>query len=136
MFAGEYIKEWLGSLSVIINNLLKPINISVEFTADKDFMRVYDNEQILKYDSLSTGQRTFLNCIFKLAILLEQNKVGIIILDDGLNNLDLINFKNLIEISKTLPFQLIAVYQGINDSISETKFIKITRYKGESKIES
>jgi hypothetical protein len=88
-FAGEYIKEWLGSLSIILNNLLNKLNIRVEFTADKDFIKVYDNEQILKYDQLSTGQRCFLNVIFKLAILLQQNKTGVILLDDGLNNLDL-----------------------------------------------
>jgi len=133
-FAGEYIKEWLGSLSIILNNLLNKLNIRVEFTADKDFIKVYDNEQILKYDQLSTGQRCFLNVIFKLAILLQQNKTGVILLDDGLNNLDLINFKNLIDIAKTLPFQLIAVYQN-SEEIEDTKYFKVIRERGESKID-
>jgi len=111
-FAGEYIKEWLSNLSIIINNLLQSINLSVEFTADKEFMYVKDNEQILKYDQLSTGQKCFLSVIFKLAILMQQNKTGIIIMDDGLNNLDNINLINLINICQTLPFQIIAVYQS------------------------
>jgi hypothetical protein len=132
-FAGEYIKEWLGSLSIILNNLLNKLNIRVEFTADKDFIKVYDNEQILKYDQLSTGQRCFLGTIFKLAILLQQNKSGIILLDDGLNNLDQINFRNLVEILKTLPFQAICVYQN-SDEIEDTKHFIVIRQNGESNV--
>jgi hypothetical protein len=133
-FAGEYIKEWLSSLSVIINNLLRPINLSVEFSADKDFLKVKDNEQILKYDQLSTGQRCFLSTIFKLAILMQQNKTGIVLMDDGLNNLDEINLKNLITICQTLPFQIIAVYQS-KVEIEGIKQIKVIREKKESKIQ-
>lgn len=133
-FAGEYIREWLSSLSIILNNLLNKLNIRVEFTGDKDFIRVFDNEQILKYDQLSTGQKCFLGTVFKLTILLQQNKTGVILLDDGLNNLDLINFKNLIDIAKTLPFQLIAVYQN-NEEIEDTKHFKIIREKGVSKVD-
>ena len=134
-FAGEYIKEWLNSLSVILNNLLNPLNIKVEFSADKDFIKVYDNEQVLKFDQLSTGQKTFLSTVFKLSILMQQNKTGIILLDDGLNNLDQINFKNLIEITKTLPFQLIAVYQNYNQEIEDVKQIIVTRKNGVSTID-
>jgi len=132
-FAGEYIKEWLSSLSVIINNLLRPINLSVEFSADKDFLKVKDNEQILKYDQLSTGQKCFLSVIFKLAILMQQNKTGIILMDDGLNNLDSINLKNLITICQTLPFQIIAVYQS-RVEIEGIKQFTIVREKGESNV--
>jgi DNA repair exonuclease SbcCD ATPase subunit len=131
-FAGVYIKEWLSSLSVIINNLLRSINISVEFTAEKDFLKVYDNEQLLKYDQLSTGQRCFLGVIFKLAILLQQNKSGLIVLDDGLNNVDSVNFKRLIDILKALPFQAIAIYQNYDLSIEDVKHFIVTREKGES----
>jgi DNA repair exonuclease SbcCD ATPase subunit len=133
-FSGIYIKEWLSSLSVIINNLLRAINISVEFTADKDFLKVYDNEQLLKYDQLSTGQRCFLGVIFKLAILLQQNKSGLIVLDDGLNNIDSVNFKRLIDILKTLPFQTVAVYQNYDLSIEDVKHFIVTREKGESSV--
>jgi hypothetical protein len=133
-FAGEYIKEWLSSLSVIINNLLRPINISVEFTADKDFLKVKDNDQTLKYDQLSAGQRCFLSVIFKLAILMQQNKTGIILMDDGLGSIDLINFKNLIEICKTLPFQIIAVYQNYINEIEDIKHFIVIREKGVSNV--
>jgi len=132
-FAGEYIKEWLSSLQIIINNLLQSINISVEFTSDKDFLKVYDNEQILKYDQLSTGQKCFLSVIFKLAILMQQNKTGIIIMDDGLNNLDNINLINLINICQTLPFQIIAVYQS-KIEIEDIKQFTVIREKGTSDV--
>jgi hypothetical protein len=133
-FAGEYIKEWLSNLSIIINNLLQPINLSVEFTADKDFMLISDNNQILKYDSLSTGQKCFLSVIFKLAILMQQDKTGLIIMDDGLNNLDAINLTNLINICNTLPFQIIAVYQS-RIEIEGVKQFLVTRQNGESKVD-
>jgi len=133
-FAGEYIREWLSSLSVIINNLLNPVNISVEFTADKDFLKVKDNSQTLKYDQLSTGQRCFLSVIFKLAILMQQNKTGIILMDDGLGSIDQINFKNLIEICKALPFQIIAVYQNYNQEIEDVKQFMVIRENGVSNV--
>jgi len=134
-FAGEYIKEWLSNLSIIINNLLNPINISVEFTADKDFLKVYDNGQILKYDQLSTGQKCFLSVIFKLAILMQQNKTGLILMDDGLGSIDQINLTNLLSICKTLPFQIIAVYQNYINNIDDIKQIMIVRQNGESKLQ-
>lgn len=134
-FAGEYIKEWLSSLSIVINNLLKPINLSVEFTADKEFIRINDNGQLMKYDQLSKGQKTFLSVVFKLAILMQNNKTGLIILDDGLNDIDWINFKNLISIIKTLPFQAICVYQGLQEEIEDTKHFIVIRQKGEAVVE-
>jgi hypothetical protein len=133
-FSGAYIKEWLSSLAVIINNLLQQLNISVEFSADKDFLKVKDSEQIMKYDQLSTGQKTFLNTIFKLAILLQQNQTGCLVMDDGLGAIDLVNFKNLISITKTLPFQIITVYQNLNEEIEDVKHIVVERKNGESKI--
>ena len=132
-FSGEYIKEWLTSLAVIINNLLQQLNISVEFSADKDFLKVKDGEQIMKYDQLSTGQKTFLNTIFKLAILLQQNQGGTIVLDDGLNNIDKVNFNNLMNVLRTLPFQAICVYQAYEE-IEGVKHVEVERKDGTSQI--
>jgi len=134
-FAGEYIKEWLGSLSIILNNLLNKLNIRVEFTADKSFLLVEDNNQILKFDQLSQGQKCFLNVVFKLAILLQQEKSGIILMDDGLGSIDFINLTNLITICQTLPFQIIAIYQNYINEIEDVKQINIIRKNNESTIQ-
>jgi hypothetical protein len=134
-FAGEYIKEWLSSLSVIINNLLKSINISVEFTADKSFMMITDNNQVLKFDQLSSGQRCFLNIVFKLGILYQKGITnGIIICVVGINVIDNRNFHQLIDMIKVLGFQFIIVKQDC-ESIEDTKHITIIRKNNESKIE-
>lgn len=135
-FASTYLKEWLSNLSIIINNLLQPINLSIEFTTDKTFLSILDNNQILKFDQLSCGQKAFLSVIFKLAILMQNNKTGLIILDDSLNNIDWINFKNLINIIKILPFQPICVYQGIQEQIEDTKQFIIIREKGMSYVKN
>jgi chloramphenicol O-acetyltransferase len=55
-------------------------------------------------------------------------------MDDSLNNLDNVNFKNLIEICNTLPFQIIAVYQS-RVEIEGIKQFLVTRQNGESKID-
>jgi hypothetical protein len=134
-FAGEYIKEWLGSLSIILNNLLNKLNIKVEFIADKTFLLVEDNNQILKFDQLSQGQKCFLNVVFKLAILLQQGKSGLVIMDDGLGAIDFINLTNLITICQGLPFQIIAIYQNYIEGIENVKQINIIRKNNESKIQ-
>jgi recombinational DNA repair ATPase RecF len=89
----------------------------------------------MKYDLLSKGQKAFLSTVFKLGILMQQEKSGLIILDDGLNDLDETNFGNLIQIIKTLPFQAICVYQGYNILIEGTKHFTAIRQNGESKIQ-
>lgn len=132
-FAGVYINEWLKSLEVIINHLLAKVNLSIEFSPDKDFLKVMDNGQVLKYEQLSSGQKTFLSAIFKVAILLQKGLTGIIVADEGMGALDLINLKNLIEIVKDLNFQWVIVYQNINKTI-EANFINIERKDGKSTI--
>ena len=134
LFAGEYIKTWLESLQIIINNLLQSINISIEFVANKDFLLIMDNGQLLKYDQCSSGQKCFLNVIFKLAILMHQNKAGILLWDDGLGSIDFTNLTNLITICQGLPFQIIGIYQNYNNEIENVKQIVIIRKNNESKI--
>jgi DNA repair exonuclease SbcCD ATPase subunit len=132
-FAGVYINEWLKSLEVIINHLLAKVNLSIEFSPDKDFLKVMDNGQVLNYSQLSSGQKTFLSAIFKVAILLQKGLTGIIVADEGMGALDLINLKNLIEIVKDLNFQWVIVYQNINKDF-DANFINIERKDGKSTI--
>jgi hypothetical protein len=134
-FSGFYITQWLETLAVIINDLLKPINISIEFSQDKDFLKVINAGQTLKYELLSSGQKKFLGTIFKLGILLQQGiNEGILIFDEGLGDLDRINLDNLIEILKGLNFQIFLIYQNIDTSISDVQYINVKREKNESTI--
>jgi len=134
-FSAYYIMEWLGNLSLIINDLLKPINISVEFSDDKDFIKVTDNGIEMKFEQLSSGQKTFLGTIFKIAILLNEGKnEEVIIIDEGINTIDQVNFINLIEVLKNLQFQTLVIYQNCPKNLEEVNYINVERKNGESKI--
>jgi len=133
-FAGYYINDWLAQLSLIINDLLKEVNLFVTITQTKDFMKIKNGDNELKYSQLSSGQKCFLSAIFKLSILLHKGETsGIIIADEGLNSMDEVNFKKFIQICKTLPFQFFVVYQDSPD-IDDINRIKVIRENGESKI--
>lgn len=132
-FSASYIQEWLSNLSIILNDLLKDLNISVEFSADKSFMKVNNNGQELKYDQLSSGQRVFLNSIFKLSILLNNGtSTGLILIDEGINNMDNINFGKFMEILKNLRYQVCLIYQNVDKEIDEVNYIQVVRKNGES----
>ena len=134
-FSGYYITQWLETLSIIINDLLKSLNISIEFTSDKDFLKVNNAGQILKYEMLSSGQRKFLGTIFKIGILLQEGiNEGILIFDEGLSDIDSINLAKLIDILKSLNFQTLLIYQNINKDIQDVNYINVERKENESKI--
>jgi exonuclease SbcC len=133
-FAGWYIQKWLDNLAIVINNLLEKINLSVTFSADKQFLTIVNEGKSMKYESLSSGQQCFLNCIFKIAILLNNGiNNGVLMFDEGINTLDKINLKKLIEVLKNLQFQTFLIYQNY-DLEEEVNVITVVREKGESKI--
>lgn len=133
-FSGWYIQNWLNNLTLIINDLLSKVNLSVAFSADKEFITLTNEGQSMKYEALSGGQQVFLNAIFKLAILLNNNiSDGIIIMDEGLSSLDERNFLKLITICKTLPFQFFIIYHGTELEIEEVNYIKIVRENNQSR---
>jgi len=136
-FSAIYIQEWLNNLTLILNDLLKDLNISVEFSVDKSFMKVNNNGQELKYEQLSGGQRAFLNSVFKLAILLNNGiNEGLILIDEGFERMDLINLKRFIEIVQNLNFQIIIIYQNLRflEEIKNINYIETERKNDESKI--
>jgi len=134
-FSGYYITQWLETLAIIINDLLKPLNISIEFTSDRDFLSVNNAGQILKYEMLSSGQKKFLGTIFKIGILLQEGiNEGILIFDEGLGDIDAINLTKLIDILKSLNFQTLLIYQNIDKSITDVNYINIERKNNESRI--
>jgi exonuclease SbcC len=134
-FSAYYISEYLDNLEIILNDLLKEINISIEFNMDKSFLKVKDNGQELSYNQLSSGQRTFLNTIFKIGILLNEGIMdGLLLIDEGLGDLDIINFKKLVSILKTLTFQSILIYQNVETNIPEIRYIVFERENGASTV--
>ena len=135
-FAGYFINQWLKQLAVIINDLLKDVSMQVEFNPEKEFIKIKNGENELKYEQLSSGQKCFLSSVFKLAILLHKGEnEGIIIADEGLGNMDEINFLKFVEICKTLPFQFFIIFHGLKTEIEDVNKINITRQNGESKIQ-
>jgi DNA repair exonuclease SbcCD ATPase subunit len=132
-FSSWYIQQWLDSLTVIINELLEKVNLKVIFSADKQFLTIVNQEQEMKYESLSSGQQTFLNIIFKIAIMLNNGiSTGLLVVDEGVGNLDLVNLHKLIDILKTTNFQTFLVYQNINE-IEDVNLIEIIRENNESR---
>ncbi len=134
-FAGYYINEWLTQLSIIMNDLLKNVNMKVQFSAEKDFIKIKNGDNELKYEMLSSGQKTFLSSVFKLSILLHRGEnSGLIICDEGLSSMDEINFLKFMEICKTLPYQYVIIFHGLKTEIEDINKIEVVRQNGESKI--
>ena len=134
-FSSYYITEWLSNLQIIINDLLKGLNLSVEFSVEKDFIKINNAGQELNYSQLSSGQKKFLGTIFKIGILLQEGiNEGILLFDEGLGDIDQINFYKLIEILKGLNFQCVIIYQNVDKSIVDVNFINVERKEGTSTI--
>lgn len=137
-FSAYYIAEWLSQLELIINDILTPVNIKIHFTGDKSFMKVWDGEQELTYNLLSSGQQSFFGAVFKIAILLQKGETtGLIIADEGIA-FDFVNLKKFIEVCKGLNFTINIIYQNIQYILSELEnvnLVKIIREKGVSTIE-
>jgi len=134
-FASYYIISYLDNLKIIINDLLQSLNISIDFSINKDFLTINNNEQDLKYEMLSSGQRAWLGIIFKLGILLNEGiTTGLVLCDEGMNTLDNVNFQKLLTIIKTLNFQFVIIKQ---DSVKsdEINQIRVIRENNESKID-
>jgi DNA repair exonuclease SbcCD ATPase subunit len=126
-FSGWYVQNWLTNLTTIMNDLLSVVNLSVQFSADKQFLTMTNNSQTMKYELLSGGQKIFLNLIFKIAIMLNNGLTdGLLIIDEGVGEMDLISLHKLIDILRTTNFQVFLIYQNI-DEIEDVNVIKIQR---------
>jgi DNA repair exonuclease SbcCD ATPase subunit len=136
-FSAYFISSYLDNLNIIINDLLKPLNICINFTLDKEFITINNNGQEINYSQLSGGQKKFLGVIFKLGILLQEGiNSGLLLFDEGLGEMDFINLYRLLDILKELNFQCLIVYQNIqvDKSIQDVNYINIIRQNNESKI--
>jgi hypothetical protein len=134
-FASYYIQDWLSSLAIILNDLLKDLNISIEFSIEKDFIKINNNGQELNYSQLSGGQKKFLGTVFKIGILLQEGiNSGVLIFDEGLGEMEKVNFYKLIEILKRLSFQCFIIYQNCPEDIKDVNYIKLERKNNESRL--
>ena len=130
-FSSYYIMEWLSNLEIIINDLLKGLNLAVEFNAEKDFIKIINNGEELNYSQLSSGQKKFLGTVFKIGILLQEGiDSGLLLFDEGLGDIDQINFYKLIDILKELNFQCVIIYQNVDKSIQDVNYINAERKDG------
>jgi len=123
-----YITESLKILEPIINSVLEKIHFCVKFELNEKgkfaIALQKDNVQY-KYKDLSTGQKLILQIGFKLALLIEQNKTGIIIADEGLSSLDEGNLLHVVDIFENLPFQLFMVLHHAPELPENIKVINL-----------
>lgn len=110
-----YLVETVSSLEPIINSVLTKINFSVKFDVDtkgKFNIILTKNNVQYKYKDLSTGERLILQIGIKIALLLQNNKSGILIADEGLGSLSEENMNHVLDLFENLPLQLIFVRHG------------------------
>lgn len=125
-FYSYYITEWVKTLEPIINSIVNKIGFSIKFLYTEDFdIKLYKNNQEYEYKDLSTGQKLILSLAFKLALLLEKNKTGIVIADEGFSSLDESNLKFVLDFFKDMPFQLFAIIHRLNNIPEDIKEIKL-----------
>jgi DNA repair exonuclease SbcCD ATPase subunit len=112
-----YLCETVRSLEPIINSVLAKINYTLTFDVDtKGKFNIILNKdgQQYKYKELSTGQKLVVQTAFKIAMLMQVGKSGIIICDEGFSTLDDGNLEHIVELFKSLPLQLIFIAQRSN----------------------
>jgi len=123
-----YLVETVGSLEPIINSVLERIGFQLSFDCDikGKFNIILTKEDVqYKYSDLSCGQRLILQIALKLALLMQQNKSGLILSDEGLSALENNNLEDIINLFKELNFQLIFVLHRASIEDNEVNIIKI-----------
>ena len=130
-FYSFYILSCVKVLEPIINTVISKINLEMNFilTNKGDFdiiLRKDKNEY--NYKELSSGQRLLLSIAFQLALLLDKGDVGIILADEGFNNLDTETMVSLYEMLKELPFQIVSIVHRFEDVSREINIIDLNDY--------
>ena len=125
-----YLKESLKVLIPIVNSVLEKIRFSIEFNIDdKGHFAITILKDKIKYDykDLSCGEKFLLQISFKIALLLHQNKVGVIICDEGASSLDKENLQHLFSIFDNLPFQIFIILHHVDEIPSFIKTITLEK---------
>jgi ABC-type ATPase involved in cell division len=123
-----YLVETVGSLEPIINSVLSKINYVIKFDVDikgKFNILLTKNNTEFKYKDLSGGERLILQIAFKIALLLQQNKTGVLIADEGMSSFDAENLHHILTLFEDLPFQLIVILHRFEDFPEKSNIIKL-----------
>lgn len=133
-----YIKTKLEELEPIINYILDCIKFKIKFNiglkGELEIFIINDKNIKIKYNQLSTGQRFLLQIAFKLALLLNNGKNGIIIIDEGASALDNENLLYMLKIFDELPFQLFMVlHKDIPENNIDINIINLDNYERNQK---
>jgi len=126
--SSTYITEAIKSLEPIINSLISNIDFSIKFNVDNKGninINLIRNKKIYNFKDLSSGERILLSTAFNLAILIQNNKKGIIIADEGFSALDKNNFSKLLDMIEESPFQAFIVSHYLEDIPSTANIIEL-----------
>lgn len=119
-FYSYFILNSVKILEPVINNVISKINFEVNFQLDSkgnfDIILLKDNKSY-SYKELSSGQKTLLSIAFQIALLLDKGDTGIIVADEGFNNLAQEDIVQLYELFTELPFQLISILHRVDQEL-------------------
>jgi ABC-type lipoprotein export system ATPase subunit len=138
LFTSKYLVNRISTLEPIINSVLSKISYKINFDVNekgKFAMTLMDSKgNDWKHTQLSSGQLLLLQIAIKLALLVEQGEEGILVADEGLGSLDSANLLHVIELVKSLPFQLIMILHHFNNVPKGINIIDLNEYfRGKAK---
>ncbi len=129
-FYSYYILTSVKNLEPIINSIISKIGFELSFRlspkGDFDLLLTKDQDEY-SYKELSSGQRLMLSIAFQLSLLLDKGDTGLILADEGFNNLDTESMASLYEMLKELPFQIISVVHRFEDTSRQIHVIDLNR---------
>lgn len=131
-FANYYILEWVKTIEPIVNGYISVLCMKVHFDIDKKgnpSLKIVRANKEFDYDELSAGEKIFVSFLFKIALLLEQGKNGILIADEGLSELSAENIQRVIQVVKGLPIQLFLISHNVGFQDKDIQTIFVTKEK-------
>jgi ABC-type lipoprotein export system ATPase subunit len=133
-FYSQFIMLSVKNLEPIINNITEKIGMSVIFDLDVkgNFdikIKKQEIDETFGYRDLSSGQRLVLCVAFQMALLIDKGQTGVIIADEGWNNLDSKTAVLLYELFRDSEFQLISVLHRFHEIPEGVKVITLGDYE-------
>ncbi len=136
-FANYYVIEWIKIIEPIVNSYIDRLHMHLNFNISEEGnieVVVTRNEKSYTYDQLSQGEKIFLSTIFKIALLMEQQETGLMVVDEAFNSLSGENLNRILEIISNLPIQLLCISHNPDIDKNLAKEIFIEKRNDVSKI--